>query len=174
MKAVQAPIQTSMALTYETCGVSAFRPEKKPSENDVWNISLFMSCIVEILSFLFTVDNICSLNFNNSGFLNYFRVLLNSRSEYNYELSVLYSTYTKVYNKLHFSFPSRQLWLALDFYFFTMNKKKKQFYFIHHIKGKTIFFSYSENCPNSSKYFLSSSDSERPFYKRMVGELGEW
>ena len=26
MKAVQAPIQTSMALTYETCGVSAFRP----------------------------------------------------------------------------------------------------------------------------------------------------
>ena len=101
MKAVQAPIQTSMALTYETCGVSAFRPEK--------NISLFMSCIVEILSFLFTVDNICSLNFNNSGFLNYFRVLLNSRSEYNYELSVLYSTYTKVYNKLHFSFPSRQL-----------------------------------------------------------------
>ena len=59
MKAVQAPIQTSMALTYETCGVSAFRPEKKTSENDVSNISLFMSCIVEILSFLFAVDNIC-------------------------------------------------------------------------------------------------------------------
>ena len=30
MNPVQAPIQTSMALTYETCGVSAFRPEKNP------------------------------------------------------------------------------------------------------------------------------------------------
>ena len=28
MKAVQAPIQTSMAFTYETWGVSVFRPEK--------------------------------------------------------------------------------------------------------------------------------------------------
>ena len=29
MNAVHAPIQTSMAFTYDTCGVSAFNPEKK-------------------------------------------------------------------------------------------------------------------------------------------------
>ena len=43
MNAVHAPIQTSMAFTYDTCGVSAFNPVKKPKKRLKKRTSLHMN-----------------------------------------------------------------------------------------------------------------------------------